>query len=96
MKTMIYSRQPPRRPALTSHNFSPFPYQFAGYRYGKDRTEHRKATEAGGIIGKGHTGYFWFCHAAGHLQGFRLRSHMMIPAGLEPCISGLKGRCPNL
>lgn len=32
------------------------------------RTEHRKAAEAGGIIGKGPAGCFWFCNAAGYLQ----------------------------
>lgn len=42
--------------------------KYAGYRYGKDRTEHRKAAEAGGIIGKGPAGCFWFCNAAGYLQ----------------------------
>jgi transcriptional regulator with XRE-family HTH domain len=34
--------------------------EFAGYRYDKNRTEHRKAAEAGGIIGKGPAGYFGF------------------------------------
>ena len=42
--------------------------KFAGYRYGEDRAEHRQAAEAGGIIGKGSAGYFWFCNAAGYLQ----------------------------
>ena len=37
-------------------------------RFGKDREEHRQAAEAGGIIGKGPAGCFWFCNAAGYLQ----------------------------
>ena len=34
--------------------------------------------QAGGIIGKGFAGYFWFCNAAGYLQvaagGLRYKS----------------------
>ena len=35
--------------------------EHAGYRYDKDRTEHRKAAEAGRIVSKGSAGYFRFC-----------------------------------
>lgn len=32
--------------------------EFAGYRYGKDGTEHWKVAEAGRIVSKGSAGYF--------------------------------------
>jgi len=52
--------------------------KYAGYRYGKDRTKYRQAMQAGGIIGKGFAGCFWFCNAAGYLQvaagGLRYKS----------------------
>ena len=42
--------------------------EFAGYRYGKDGTEHWKVAEAGRIVSKGSAGYFRICHTAGHIQ----------------------------